>query len=593
MVFSLGTNGTLVLVNITSLELRNFKAFRHFSVQLENINVLVGPNNSGKSTILGAFRVLDAALRRARARRPERVLVNGKVVLGYDIPSDGLPISTENIHTDLAETDTSVLFRFSNGNNLKILFPTDGGCRLVPEPNDGVHIFSTSDFRRAYPASLTVVPVLGPLEHEEPLVENDTVVRYSGTHRASRHFRSFWHYNPEEFNEFANLVASTWPGMQIQSPELNPWTRQLMMFCLEGRMTREIYWAGFGFQVWCQLLTHLNRASDSTLLVVDEPEVYLHPDVQRQLLNIVRNLGPRVILATHSTEIMSEADPAEILIIDKAKKSADRLSNVAGVQVALERVGSIQNITLTRLARNSRILFTEGPTDYPLLMRFARKLGFEHLPASEQITPAEGGGFSNIDHLKSFSWFCAKLGAKLHVAACFDRDFWCDEEIGSLVSTLEPQIAFIHVHKCKELENYLLVPSALDRAISQAAAERGMSVSTPDASSILIETTQDLKIEVQAQYLAKRRQYFSHKSSRDASTLDKETLNWFERNWVNLSSRLSIVPGKQVLQSFRSLVQKRFGLTLTDYRIVNTMHSDEISEDLKVLIAKINKFATK
>lgn len=576
---------------IISIELRNFKAFRHFSVQLDSINVLVGPNNSGKSTVLGAFRALDAALRRARVRRPERVFVNGNVVLGYEIPSEALPISTENIHTDLADTDTWVLFRMSNGNNLRLLFPKSGGCRLVPELRDGVHIFNTGDFRRAYPITMTVVPVLGPVEHEEMLVEEETVSRYSGTHRASRHFRSFWHYNPRGFEAFAALVADTWPGMTIQRPDLNLWTRQLMMFCLEGRMPREIYWAGFGFQIWCQLLTHLSRASESDLLVIDEPEVYLHPDVQRQLLNVVRKLGPRALIATHSTEIMSEADPSEIVIIDKEKRTGERLSSVAGVQIALERVGSVQNITLTRLARNSRVLFTEGPTDYPLLMRFARKLGFEQLPASEKITPMEGDGFSNLERLKNFSWFCSKLRTQLRVAAVFDRDYWCQEEIASLLAQLDGKLVFIHVHESKELENYLLVPAALDRAIAQVAGERRNDTTVPPAATILEEITRELKIEIQAQYLAKRRQYFASKSSRDSSSLDADTLKWFEKNWTQIGSRLRMVPGKQVLQTFRSRIQQNFGITLTDHRIVSALKKEEISADLAALINNINLFA--
>ncbi|MGD0947393.1 MAG: AAA family ATPase [Candidatus Binatia bacterium] len=53
-------------VSFTSVEFRNFKAFERFSVTLQDMNVLVGPNNSGKSTVIGAFRVLAAALRRAR-----------------------------------------------------------------------------------------------------------------------------------------------------------------------------------------------------------------------------------------------------------------------------------------------------------------------------------------------------------------------------------------------------------------------------------------------------------------------------------------------------------------------------------------------
>ena len=82
-------------------------------------------------------------------------------------------------------------------------------------------------------------------------------------------------------------------------------------------------------------------------MVVDEPEVYLHPDVQRQLLGILRDTGPDIIFATHSTEIMAEADPSESLLIDKKHHAASRLRDVSGVQKALEAVGSIQNITRT------------------------------------------------------------------------------------------------------------------------------------------------------------------------------------------------------------------------------------------------------
>jgi predicted ATP-dependent endonuclease of OLD family len=80
--------------------------------------------------------------------------------------------------------------------------------------------------------------------------------------------------------------------MQIQPPELIDIKNQILaMFCLERRMTRELYWAGFGFQVWCQLLTHVVRAAESTIFVIDEPEIYLHADLQRQLVSIARELG--------------------------------------------------------------------------------------------------------------------------------------------------------------------------------------------------------------------------------------------------------------------------------------------------------------
>jgi len=49
-------------VRITSVTFENFKALEQFTLSLDDVNILVGPNNSGKSTIIGAFRSLDAGI---------------------------------------------------------------------------------------------------------------------------------------------------------------------------------------------------------------------------------------------------------------------------------------------------------------------------------------------------------------------------------------------------------------------------------------------------------------------------------------------------------------------------------------------------
>jgi predicted ATPase len=55
----------------TRVDFHHFKAFERFTLNLRRFNILVGPNNTGKSTILAAFRILAAALRKATSRRAE------------------------------------------------------------------------------------------------------------------------------------------------------------------------------------------------------------------------------------------------------------------------------------------------------------------------------------------------------------------------------------------------------------------------------------------------------------------------------------------------------------------------------------------
>jgi len=254
-----------------------------------------------------------------------------------------------------------------------------GGIILFADTDQGV-IRKPTTFRKCFPISLAIVPTLGPVEHREPIVREETVQRELYTHRASRHFRCYWHYNPDGFEEFTNLVRTTWQGMEVQPPDKPNYMEQTInMFCLENRMTRELYWAGFGFQVWCQLLTHISRSKDSSIIVIDEPEIYLHPDVQRQLLSILSKISPDILIATHSSEIITEADPSEILLIDKNARSAKRLTDISEVQVALNIIGSVQNITLTQLAKNRKVVFFEDDYDFQIIKRFAKKLGIERI----------------------------------------------------------------------------------------------------------------------------------------------------------------------------------------------------------------------
>jgi AAA15 family ATPase/GTPase len=91
---------TMASLRIVSIKFSHYKAFSNFALNLQEFNVLVGPNNSGKSTIVGALRILHEGLRRARAKSPERVQIDGVSHFGYKLNLDGLPVASENIFHD-------------------------------------------------------------------------------------------------------------------------------------------------------------------------------------------------------------------------------------------------------------------------------------------------------------------------------------------------------------------------------------------------------------------------------------------------------------------------------------------------------------
>ena len=171
------------------------------------------------------------------------------------------------------------------------------------------------------------------------------------------------------------MIRETWPGMDIEPPEVKHSIKEtgLNMFCPEDRLPREIFWAGFGFQVWCQMITYIVKSKDVSLFVIDEPDIYLHSDLQRQLVSLLKTLGPDILIATHSTEIISEADTDDLLVINKRFNSAKRISDPSQLQNIFGVLGSNLNPTLTQLAKSKRAVFVEGK-DFQVLSLFARKL---------------------------------------------------------------------------------------------------------------------------------------------------------------------------------------------------------------------------
>ncbi len=367
-------------LRITSIRFRNYKAFTDYSISLGRFNVLVGPNNSGKSTVLDALKILSEGIRRARSKIP--ILINdpkGFDAKAHPVILEGLPVSTENVFHDYDESNPAIIeFRLSNGNGLNLYFPERGQCFLLPVGESPAR--SPSEFKRHFDVDIAFVPTLGPVEHNERFFRKEAARAALLTHGASRNFRNIWYHYPDGFAEFRKAIQETWPGMDIQPTEVIQREDKtiLCMFCPEERFPRKIFWAGFGFQVWCQMLTFILQAKNAALLVIDEPDIYLHSDLQRQLVGLLRELVPQIIIATHSAEIISEVEPQALLNVNKRFRSARHVRDSKELQEVFQILGSNLNPILTQLAKTRRVVFVEGK-DFQIGMMHRLGIVTQHL----------------------------------------------------------------------------------------------------------------------------------------------------------------------------------------------------------------------
>lgn len=575
-----------------------FKAFDKFSLQLRHFNILVGPNNAGKSTILTAFRILAAALRRANTRSSEPTQGPQGQTFGYPIDLAAISIAEENIFYNYDDREPAIVrFKLSNDNELILYFPERGVGYLIPEADK--HRLSPSTFRSRFNCPIGFVPILGPVEHNENLYDKEAARLALFNYRAARNFRNIWYHYPEKFDEFRLALIQTWPGMDIERPEVDTshGKPRLHMFCPEERIPREIFWSGFGFQVWCQMLTHLIQSNEVSLFMIDEPDIYLHSDLQRQLLSLLRNLGPDILIATHSTEIISEAETDDIILVNKRRNSARRIRHPSQLQEVFSALGSNLNPILTQLAKTRRVLFLEGK-DFQILGRFARKLGFISVGNRSDFAVVPVDGF-NPERIRSLKiGMETTLGARIFAAAILDRDFRSDSECEAIVRECKAFCDEAIIYERKEIENFLLVPSALDRAAARRVFDQAKRAGreakyAPLAARVLEEFSSQQRSHVAAQVVANRRRFIrSSVSGQSDETITERAFEEFEASWQNAASRLKVIGGKEALSQFNSALQREYGVSVTPTSVIEAMNMTEIATEMRQVIESIAQFST-
>jgi len=585
------------MLHITSIQFNNYKCFHRFSVTLDSFNILVGPNNAGKSTVIGACKILAEGIKKARAKKPIYTKDYKRVaVLGYDIDLELVPIATENVIYNYLENEvTFVEFKLSDDATLTLIFPEARKCFFYHK-SEKIVIKSPKDFKQWVNLDIGFVPVLGPVDHEEKLYQKEAARQALLAYTASRNFRNIWYHYNENFEEFQQQIRATWPGMDIERPYVDTSGKDplLFMFCPEERMPREIFWSGFGFQVWCQMLTYIIQNKNASLFIIDEPDIYLHSELQRQLLGILRELGPNIIIATHSTEMISEAEMSELLVINKRNQSARRIKDPSKLRDIFQVLGSNLNPVMTQIAKSKRVLFVEGK-DFSLLSKFARILHQDAVANRKDfaVIPVDGFNPAALKPLKE--GIEMTIGSGILSAVIFDRDYRSDKEVEQVKNDVAAENKFVHIHRCKELENFLIVPDAIEKALRERVKEANRRTgSTTEFRHNIHEVFKDIsnqfKYPVQAQLSSHREKFAKSAGGADLAVIKEDILREFDEIWDNLLMRYTIVPGKDFLSSVNTWAQENYKVSITPANIINSLSKISVPAEMVALIEQIEKF---
>ena len=346
-------SGKPLEVELVAIEISNLRGFKSARLSLrEGLSLLVGPNNSGKTSVL---RILDWVLNRAREETLLGTLPLDREEFSLLVPArrTGGTARRITLHVDIADGRRRRRFQATGRvARLRIGVNAEGYVRLnlgPPKrneaPDNGVALELLRAVRRCTEYGL--VPASRDARSESFTAAFRDAVTARLENRAIHARRAG---APAEYRQVKKalaqlerigkeLVAPLWVEMQENLPpglaergelrvsvlpeDFVPWLADRVGLRLvtgphDADSVAPIE-VGSGLQSLLELATQQAAASvtgERRIIAVEEPEAFLHPSAQRTLARLIaKRLPGKRIVSTHSPLLVEEASYGEVVLV--------------------------------------------------------------------------------------------------------------------------------------------------------------------------------------------------------------------------------------------------------------------------------------
>lgn len=425
---------------ISSITIKNFKSIREETFPLTSYTPLVGYNNAGKSNILEAiqwllnkssltekhFNIITEPveingfiegitedilnqLPTAQRNSIQPYIINDRLGIKrtQEIPS----VSVRLINIDVLDTTTGEWVRNPNGLDaaLKSLFPEPieiGAMENVAE--------DVGKSKNTTTIGKLIAEIMSPIE------ENHSAIITEALDELKKKFDADGEERAQELIDFdadaSTKVQDFFPGISIKLHVPTPLIKEVLkngtIKVYENNIGRDLTSYGHGTQrsVQMSLIRHLadikrgtNDRTSNTLLLIDEPELYLHPQAIEQTrlaLKILSQNGYQVIFTTHSPQMIPSEDVKNTLLIRKHNSETKVRQRLVNAVQTIEQEATSQFELLFSLENANQILFSEnvllaeGKTEKRLLPYIFNKYHNKSL-GEKKIAFTELGGSGN------------------------------------------------------------------------------------------------------------------------------------------------------------------------------------------------------
>lgn len=600
---------------IREIELKRFKKFEHTTITLGELSVLVGENSSGKTSILQSINLALSAFSRYKLYTTDNqgitkprskgvgctqlpgIMNDDFRELYYAKKSRNSRVDGNSIGAELYLTD-ELGNRF--GMQVSSLF---GGYNLTP--------LSKAEQLNSHPTlhkkeALLISGFVGLVSSEEKALSLALRNRLRDG-RASEIIRNLLLDTkdnvPENYKKLINRLKEDFSFVidDVTFDEASDINVHAHYDEEIGgkKIPLDFCSSGSGMMQVLQILTSIYRycPSNAEVVLLDEPDAHLHANMQVALFyslrEIQKELNIQIIISTHSTSIISAAQPFEIIPVSGASHIEPLTQSEEVDEVISDRIDSYE---LSKVKVNGVLVFFEDQNiDY--FLKCDQILDTHCLvgPRTVAYLPGRTKDDKMPFHIKPV--LHELLGRNISVFVIRDRDGLSNDIVDIITNVADEAEVDYHFLKNYEIESYLLFAPLLQRTLEKLnpnkevpsiqelenkiciALKNTIQLSRYDYSTVIEDNLQKLSSFDGLELYRSSNEY---RGKAKKIRAENETL-------TDIDELRRVGMGKESLKQIMHWLNEEKKLKISKKAIIAELHTEDIPKEIKDFLQGIKQ----
>ncbi len=562
---------------ITEIQVKNFKNIKEATINLSSINLLVGSNNAGKSSILQAIQFFIAIAQVTKRNsghfwrfrndsysttlfveqipysptKDTYVLFHGNEPLrnkrSVADPTENAIFFRikEQIGTDINEARITI--RKGRNKNITIKFEGEVLCNKLADLNN---LFSM------------YVPGLAGIPYSEEYRSKGAVFQTAAkgdSNTVLRNILYHLHQDIEKFNKFKEDLSFIFENTEVEISAALEVDGMINVDVNNGVCRKPIDATGNGVLQAIQVCAYINFFNP-TILLLDEPDSHLHPTNQKilaQLLAKISERGTDILIATHSRHLVGALRNTANKIF--VKDGAIVETSYRDYDLLLD-IGALDEYDTVQRPEVKYVICTEDGKDTKLLKTTLLASGFN----DDEFVIKRFSGSSNAIYAKFVADILRDFRNDLSIIIHIDRDGRTDAEINDIVSKIqEDGKTKCFITRKNDIENYYCESEHIKHILTQ----KGISFNDDEVEDIVNTSIEESKDESRDKLLNRN---INSAQPSERGRIAAETLSHFNSHAVDC------INGHIIIGKIKSKIHTRWHLSETDLISISPALQDAV-----------------